>query len=235
MMINAFLQALGDDDVHKTVYAQNIDVFERVVQLASRMTLAGITSSHRPRSKPSLLRFRDPQEEEEEEAEEDTVARIHALVETRLDQMLKDQARSRRGRSRDTRPNSSVRSVSAGDGSRNRWDRNRRDTSGQRDGTTSRNQGQRDPSQDRSRQASRDRTPGGPRRNPSGGRDDPRPRSASRSRTCFKCQGKGHFIATCPSADWYRPDGTIDEEKTRIENLNKPQDPNGEGPLPRPQ
>ena len=58
-----------------------------------------------------------------------------------------------------------------------------------------------------------------------------RRRSSSRGRTCFKCQGKGHFIAECPSSCWYKADGTVDEDRTAIEGRN---DPNEGRALPRP-
>ena len=255
MMINAFLQALGDDDIHKTVYAQNIDVFEQVVQLASRMTFAGMASSQRVKSRPSLLHFRE--QKEGDEYEEGTVARINKIVETRLEEVLHDRSTSRWNGSPNTRSPSRVRSVSSGNSSQTRWDQSR-DTraSGNgsngnssqtrwdrsRDNRTSGNGGSGNNNQDRrdqppspnQRSSRRDYTSGDQRRNPSAGRGAARPRSASQGRTCFKCQGQGHFIADCPSAEWYKRDGTVDEERTRTENPTDPKAPNGGGTPTRP-
>ena len=208
LMNNTFLQALGDEDITRTVYAQNIESFEKVVQLASRMTLAGITSSSRPRSKPSLLHFRD--QREEDEYEEGTVARISQLVVSKVDDTLRDRPWNNRGRSRDSRSTSSVQTITSNDNK----------STGQGLNGSQNNGG------------NRNRTPSANRRPPSSGEDGAtRPRSGSRSRkTCYKCRGRGHFLADCPSEDWYKSDGTLDIERTQIENENKKaNDPNGQG------
>ena len=113
-----------------------------------------------------------------------------------------------RGRSRDRRQTSSVRDVAA----------------------------QKEPSPTQGSQESpRVRTPSGTRNK--GADKDPsqgRTRSVSLNRTCFKCQGKGHIIADCPSVNWYKKDGTLDEDRNNIERKNRPGDPNGNRTPPRP-
>ena len=206
LMGNTFLQALGDEDITRAVLAQNIESFEEVVQLASRMTLAGITCSSRPRSKPSLLHFRDRRDDDE--SEQGTIARISQIVVSKVDDVMKNRPWENRSRSRDNRSSSNGQSMTP--------NTNRSTGSGS---NGYQNNG-----------GNRNRTPSAGRRPPySGGDGAARPRSTSRSGACYKCRGKGHYIANCPSEDWYNLDGTIDVERTRIENEKKAKDPNGQG------
>ena len=116
--------------------------------------------------------------------------------------------------------------------------RQRRDQSENRrwSGSTRAVSNQREPYQNRgSNEPYRARTPStGRNRGTSRDGSRGRARSSSETRRCYKCQGRGHLLANCPSVDWYRPDGTIDHEKSKIDQKNHTDDPNGKGTPTRP-
>ena len=242
IMIQHFLTAIGDKDLNRTVLSQDIRAFRKVVEVSTRLSLAdGIIPRSKP-SKPPILHFQE--QRQGNDADEATLARINKLVESRVDDALAEKGRSRsrdrwtgvakgrdssngrRNGSANRRDNSATkgRAYSSRPAS---GDRNVRPYDQQKVTGTDRNarpprpySGNRDGSRDRSRD-----------RRPLDQSASPRPRSDSRTRSCFKCHGLGHFIADCPSTHWYLKDGRVDVDRDILEARKAP---NGQGTTPRP-
>ena len=234
-MIQCFLRAMEDHELNRTVLSQDIRLFRKVVEVSTRLCLAdGLlpkSTSSTKLSKPSMLNFQEQRQTSEND--EATLAKIHKVVISGVEEALTDKGR---GRSRDRVPmDGKQRGNSYG---RREGSANKRDNSAGRGRSYNTNDGrpQRPPS------ANRDsRTPRPYSGNRDGARDRSRdrrprdqsvpPRTSSSTRACFKCHGLGHFIVDCPSTHWYFKDGKIDVDR---DNLEARKNPNSQGTSLRP-
>ena len=240
LMINSFLKAWGDRDVERTVLANNLTAFDDVVQLAERMTLMGgppsVATTSTVKRQSGVMRFQD--ETVDDDVSEGTVFRIAKIftdqMEDKIDDRFREEDRYRQRRDQSEEGRYRQRRDQSEEGHY----RQRRDQSDNRrwSGATRAVSNQREPYPNRGpKEPYRARTPStGRNRGASRDGSKGRARSVSETRRCYKCQGKGHLLADCPSVNWYKPDGTIDQDKTRIDQKNYQVDPNVKGTPTRP-
>ena len=230
-MIQAFLTACKDLELTKTVLSLNIRVFQKVVEVATRLALTDGPIDTK-KSKPPIAHFNE--QRQQSELEEATLAKISNIVITKVDEALKSRSRSRDRRqynttkedlpskcSIKTQEYSNTRSDNSN--TRRDYSNNRRDNSNtRRDYSGNR----RDHSANRGRPSSSNRPNSYSRDRGQDGSSDPRgaasqqqrrPRSSSQNRACFKCHGMGHFVHECTSTHWYKHDGTVDEERDKLQ------------------
>ena len=231
IMIQSFLTACKDQELTKTVLSLNIREFQKVVEVATRLALSDGPIDTK-KSKPPIAHFNE--QRQQSELEEATLAKISNIVITKVDEALKSRSRSRDKRQNnnnreDLPSNNSVKTQgysnnkSDNPNTRSDYSINRRDNSNQRRDYSG---NRRDHSANRGRPSSTNRPNSYSRDRGQDGSSDPRgaasqqqrrPRSSSRNRACFKCHGMGHFVHECTSTHWYKHDGTVDEERDRLQ------------------
>ena len=136
------------------------------------------------------------------------MARTSKMVTSHVDEAITDRGRAR---SRERRENA-AKSEDMPQTKRRDYSGTRRDHSANR-GRPSSSSRQASLNRDRGRARSSDRRDADMQR---------RPRSESQSRACYKCHGIGHFIQDCPSTHWYKKDGTVDEDRDKMDTRMSP-------------
>ena len=119
IMIAHFLRAMDNKELTRLALTQDLRLFQKVIEIATRLSLADGASTNKL-SKPAILNFQEKRQEID--TDEATLARINKLVISRVDDALSEQSRGRprdrQSRDRGDKASSTVRR----DGSANRRD-----------------------------------------------------------------------------------------------------------------